>query len=94
MSLEREEIRIALLGKGFREKTFGDHDRYWLYIGEQKQAIFTKLSRGSGYRTYGDKLVADVAKQLRLTRPDLRKLVACNIDGTEYVAILRNNGKL
>ena len=83
-----------MLVKGFREKPYGDHDRYWLYIGEQKQAIFTKLSRGRGYRTYGDKLVSEVARHLRLTKSDLRELVSCTIDGVEYLAILRTNGNL
>ena len=90
MSLEREDIRRALLNKGFREDTKGrDHDFYFLYIGERKQSIYTKLSRGGQYRTYGDDLVRDVARQLKLTKTDLRELVSCLIDGVTYVQKLR-----
>lgn len=92
MSLERQDIRDALLKKGFREQTDSDHDRYFLYVGEKKQAVFTKLSRGGKHRTYGDPLVSAMAKQLKLTKPDLRKLVECSIDGEAYIGILDKSG--
>ena len=92
MSLEREDIRTALKNKGFREKLKGDHDRYWLYVGEKQQAIFTKLSRGARYRTYGDDLVQAVAKQLKMTKPILRKFVECTVSEADYLQHLRESG--
>lgn len=91
MPLEREDMRRAYLQKGFVEGP-GDHDRFFLFVNGKRTAINTKLSRGSGYRTYTDRLLSDVCRQLKLTKAELLKLVECSIGGDEYVRLLRERG--
>jgi hypothetical protein len=69
----------------------GDHDRFWLYCGDVKQAISTKLSRGTNYRTIDDSLLSKMARQLHLTRAEFLELVDCDMDGPRYIDRLRSN---
>ena len=91
MSRERSDIAAALLTKGFQPKS-GDRDHEYFFLVAQglKQSVFTKLSRGSGYRTYGDNLMALMARQLRLTRRQLNDLVDCPMSEEDYRAHLRS----
>jgi len=88
---DREEIRTALLKKGFKEKG-NDHNYYFLYINGKKQAIFTFLSRGSKYKSYGDHLLAKMSRQLKLTKRELLDLIDCDLKGDEYTEKLKERG--
>ena len=92
MPLERQDICDALSKKGFRVATEGDHDRYWFYHNGVKQAIFTKISRGKQYRTYGDNLLSQMAWQLKVTKPLLVQLVDCTLTEAAYTAHLKQSG--
>jgi hypothetical protein len=88
--IEREKIRSALLGKGFIEVTKKrDHDFYYLAIDGRKQTVFTKLSRGSSYREYSDNLVADVYKQICLTKPEFLEYIECSLELIDYLQLLK-----
>lgn len=93
MPLERSDVGKALSRKGFREATRNrDHDFYFLHVDGKKTSIFTKLSRGSDYRTLGDPLVKKIADQLKLTKVQLANFVECSLTETEYLALLRARG--
>ena len=70
MAIEREKIRSGLLKKGVREGG-GDHDFYYLEVNQQRSSIFTKLSRGTGYKVYRNPLVTSICYQLGLTKKEL-----------------------
>jgi hypothetical protein len=89
----RSLIRSSLLKKGFVEFTKGrDHDFYFLYINNKKTQIFTKLSRGSKYKTYNRALLDLVKKQLKLNFKQLLDFIDCPIQFQDYLVILTKNG--
>ena len=91
MPRERLTIASSLTSKGFRSDPTGNHHRYWLYLGETKQSVFTKISHGSGYKTIGDELLSKMARQLKLTKMQFLRLVDCTMSEQEYVDCLRAN---
>ena len=93
MSIEREDIRYALTHKGFQEgRRARDHDFYWLVVNGKRTAVFTKLSTGTGHRTYRDGLVKKVAAQVKLTVPQFKQYVSCSMSHDEYLRVLRERG--
>jgi hypothetical protein len=90
MVWEREAILDALTRKGFELRN--DRDHMVLTFGGLTRSIYTKLSRGSGYKVYGDKLLGDVSRQLMLTRKQLDSLIECTMGQDEYVAALKVRG--
>lgn len=91
-SVERADIVRALLQKGFREDDRKKHHRYFrLFVQGKRTAIFTKVSHGSGrkYKTLGQNLVTEMAKQLRITRPQLMDFVECKLGGDGYTGLAR-----
>jgi hypothetical protein len=95
MPLARAAITSALQAKGFALEPKRDHE-YYFYVGEGKQteAIYTKVSTGSSYKTLGDDLVAKMARQLKLTKPQFTNFVNCPLTREEYRAHLIATGKL
>lgn len=89
--IKTRDIESALLRKGFRPDN-KDHEYLWLFVGGKKTSIKTKLSYG--IREYGDDLLAQVKKQLRLTKPQLMDLVECPMSEAAYVDILKKNGQI
>ena len=88
-ALKTAHIRAALLRKGFREDL--THHRYlWLYVDNKKTSIKTRLSHGA--KEYGDFLLSQVQKQLKLSRPELLRFVECPLDYEQYVRHLVGNG--
>ncbi|MBI3365895.1 MAG: type II toxin-antitoxin system HicA family toxin [Ignavibacteriae bacterium] len=94
MQMEREAIRAALEKKGFRLKESRTHDYYRLYVDDKKTSVFTYLSRGSGYKTYGDDLIEAVYKQMRLVKKELVKFVDCELEYLPYITLLRRRGHI
>ena len=86
---DRKTIDRALKKKGF-EKTSGDHSFYTLEVDGKRTPIFTKLSRGSGYKVYGDSLLGLMARQLKVSKGDLLDLIDCPLSGEMYVEKLRD----
>jgi hypothetical protein len=97
MPRDRSAVVAALKTKGFAERTEGknrDLDTFFFVHGGLRRAVFTKVSRGSGYRTIGDDLLGKMAKQLQLTRGDFDLLVECPLGEAEYVEKLVARGVL
>jgi hypothetical protein len=92
MPWERDQIRASLTSKGFKLDTDRDHDVLTLEAQGLNRAIWTKLSRGKKYKVYGDGLLAEICSQLGVTKKQLNRLVGCDMDGAEYLGILRDRG--
>ena len=86
---DRTDIEAALLKKGFFKEN-KDHQYYTYHQDNKKTAIFTKLSHGSDYKTYGQSLLSKMSKQLKLSNKELLDLIDCDITGEKYLEILKN----
>lgn len=93
MPRERAAIVSSLTSKGFSLKQ-GERDHDFLVFSHEGQTrgLFTKISRGSGYKVYGDELLARMSKQLQVTRAQLNELIDCSLDELGYVSVLRSRG--
>ena len=89
---DRSKIRKNLKKKGFAKTEGGNHEVYTFeYKGRRTDAV-TIISRGSGYKTYGSKLIGDMARQLFLTKDQLLKLIDCPLEQPDYERILISKG--
>ena len=93
MVIEREKIRAALEKKGFKRKNT-DHDYYSLFVNGKKQNVYTKLSRAPKYKDYGDELLAQVSRQLGLTKKELADFVDCFLEHGPYVELLKQRSRI
>jgi hypothetical protein len=93
-AIARRKLERALARKGFRkEEASRDHCFWWFYYQGKKTHIFTKISRGSGYKDYGDELLNKVKLQLRLdTVGQLRDFVDCPMTEQDYITYLKGKG--
>lgn len=84
-SRQREQIKESLKRKGFLEKDGSDHWRF-IYINQQglKTSVYTKMSRGSKYKTITDNLLGQMSKQCKLPKIDFLNLVDCPLTREEY----------
>lgn len=84
MTRVRDDIDAALVRKGFQRET-GDH-YYYIYwnLAGKKTMKKTKMSLGSSYKTIGDPLLGQMAKQLGLTKKAFLELVDCTLDQAAY----------
>ena len=55
-------------------------------------SIYTVFSRGSGYKVYGDDLLKWMARELKLTRPQLLDFIDCDKDQTDIENIYLEKG--
>ena len=94
--IPRQEIAHALQEKGFRRAQGPrDHDYYCFYYRGKRTAARTKLSRGTGYREYDDRLFQLMRKSLCLnTTAQVRELLACPMNEARYIDLLRSSGTL
>jgi len=90
---DRADIAASLERKGFAlRQGKKDHDFYYFEWPGLTTAVFTKLSRGSSYKTYGHELLDEVKRQLKLTTPQLLELIDCPMAADDYVKILIDSG--
>jgi len=95
--IKRDKIARSLKSKGFVfDKGHGDHDwYYYVHNGKQYRHICAKLSRGSGYKTYGEGLLRRMILLLRLdTLGEVKRLFECPMDAVEYKAILKRKNQI
>jgi len=80
-----------LAQKGFRSEEGRRDHRYWFFYHEERKTnIFTKISRGTGYRDYGIDLLNKVKRQLRFdTLEQLQDFIDCPMSGEDYARHLR-----
>jgi predicted RNA binding protein YcfA (HicA-like mRNA interferase family) len=85
------DIEKALLQKGFkRDNTH--HHMYWLHAKGKKTGIRTRLSHGK--EEYSDKLLAMMAKQLKIMKKQFDSFVECSLTGEQYIQLLIDEGKI
>jgi len=84
-SKKKKDISSSLKKKGFIE-TSRNHTFYYLYYKNKKTSIYTKLSHS--INEYGDNLLAQIAKQLRLRKNELIELLDCPMKREDYINLL------
>lgn len=90
--MKREDIESALLRKGFRRANT-DHSYYQFYDKNGKKTIVnTKTSFGTNYKTLGQPLISQMARQCRLTKPQFKEFVECTLSHENYEKILEKSG--
>jgi len=93
---ERAQIRSSLIAKGFEERKKSgntDHDYFFLTEHDVKGTpIYTRLSRGSGFKTYGKELLGDLSRQLKLSKEELLQYIDCTLSKAAYIAKLEAQG--
>lgn len=92
MPIERRLLEQMLRDIGFVVSQ-RDHRVFELYFGGRR-IVYTKTSRGTGYRTLHEPLVAEVARQLRIPREFLYELVRGTKTREDYLDELRKQGLL
>lgn len=86
---QTRDIRRALLSKGFQQ-SLSHHEMYWLYAGDKRTSIRTRISLGA--REYDDGLLGLVARQLKLNRRSLDSLIECPMSGQAYLERMQREG--
>ena len=90
MSRKQADVEKSLLNKGFRAGT-GDHNYFFYYSKAGKKTIVrTKTSHGS--REIDDNLLAQMARQCKLSNKDFALLVECPLSRDDYEAKLMAAG--
>ena len=89
MPKSAREVTASLERKGF-QKRGGDHAFFHLYVGGRKTIVSTKVSHGE--REISDRLLAVMARQVRLTRKQFNDLIDCPLTLEQYVEQLRRQG--
>lgn len=89
--MDRRDLESALSKKGF-EMEQGDHRYYTLVVDGKETAVGTMVSMGTKSKELGPPMVSTIAKQLRLTKEELKRFVACNMSEQDYIQHLRSCG--
>ena len=86
---DRSDIQKALLAKGFTER---DNDHYYYHFRYEGKItpIFTKISKGTAYKTIQRKLLGLMSKQLKLTNQEFLDLVDCTLTMERYIQLLKD----
>ena len=94
MTLKRDDVEAALLRKGFQQNNT-DHAYFHFFDdGGKKTPINTKTSFGTKYKDLGPPLVANMAKQCGLTKPEFEQFVECTLSHIEYEKLLRTRSRI
>lgn len=92
--MQRDDVESALLRKGFH-KNNTDHSYYQFFDKNGKKTIVnTKTSFGSKYKTLGSPLVAQMARQCKLTKAQFQQLIECTLSHESYEKILSDGGHI
>ena len=86
----------ALIERVFPKKGFGKRDTHHKYYVLMVDGEFTEIQTriSHGLAEYGDELLAQMAKQLRLKKLELLDFIDCKMSGEDYVALLQEKGEL
>jgi len=87
MTIKPSDLSKALLNKGFRKVSGGDHDYYFYFDeDENKTKIRTKISRGShGKKQMGEGMVNIIREQMRFDKKEqLMQFVECKFTIEDY----------
>ena len=91
MPRRRRVVLRGLRRKGFREFNARHLQlRYFSVAGEDSE-MFTLVSHGAD-RDIGDRMLAQMARQLHLSRRQFDSLIDCSLSQAEFEAMLRDGG--
>jgi predicted RNA binding protein YcfA (HicA-like mRNA interferase family) len=92
VQLDKSDIASALKTKGFDE-SLRDH-RYYTYRSKSGllSHIYTKISHSG--KTIDDGLIGQMAKQVRLKKPQFLDLVKCPLSRDRYEELLIEQGEI
>ena len=90
---DKKDIESSLTKKGFVKDDTHHHCFIYETIAGKKTEIRTRTSHGSSYKSLGDPLLGQMAKQVRLSKPQFLELVDCPMDRAVYEAIVCVNGQ-
>jgi len=82
-------IKDALLSKGFVDESVGRHRKLRLWVNEAGTGIYTFYSHSA--KECDDYILDRMAKQLKIFRVQLNKLIDCTLSKEEYINILKEN---
>lgn len=85
---DRKNIKKALCAKGFIEEN-NDHYFYTFVYRNKITPIFTKLSKGSDYKTIRQGLLSLMSKQLKLSNKEFLDFIDCNLTLDKYIEIMK-----
>lgn len=85
---KRKDIRKALVKKGFLEEN-NDHYFYTFVYKNKITPIYTKISKGSKYKTLQDGLLSLMSTQMKMSNKEFLDFVDCNISKSDYVTLLQ-----
>lgn len=92
------DIDCRLIIKSLKKKGFvenpGDHQYFHFeHAGKAYKHIVAKVSRGSGYKTYGQNLWCKMTQRLQLDgNKQTHDLLTCPLDKDGYLEVLRKKG--
>ena len=82
---DRNKIEAGLKSKGFKRVESHHHIFIYWTLSGKKTAIHTRTSHGSKYKTLGDSLLGNMAKQCGgLSKSNFLKLVDCTLSREEF----------
>ena len=90
MPAERRDVDFVLTNRQklrYRSED-RDHEVYTLELGGY-QFGWTKISRGTGYRTIDDVTLGKIARQVHLQLKDLKSAIRCDLNWPDYAAVLQ-----
>jgi hypothetical protein len=85
------DYRSALRTKGFKSERHTGDEIFYLYVGEVKTQIFTKVSHGSS-EDIGNPLLRMIKIQLCLDNKEIERFIGCPMEYPEYIETLRSKG--
>ena len=65
---------------------------YWLRVDGKKTPIRTRISHGAS--EIGNPLIARMCKEMRISKPEFLRFVACAMSGAEYLAKMVAEGQV
>jgi len=91
--IKRDVIKQSLKTKGFQQAKTGksdDHEWYIFSYNDKKYPqVCVMISRGSGYKTYGDSLIRRMKRGLQLDQhQQVFDLLTCPMTANQYVTVL------
>ena len=89
MPKSAREVGAGLQKKGFRLRD-SHHTFYHLYVDDHKTTVWTKISHSE--KEIGDRLLALMAREVKLNRSQFIDLIECPLSYQDYVEHLRNEG--
>lgn len=88
------DLKKVLLKKGFRILN-NDHEFFYLYVDNKRTSVRTKISFGSGYKTYQGNLLSMVKRQLKfVNNSDFDNFLECPMSYEQYIEHLVKNNSI